>query len=206
MIKITNIDNSKTVEYSKNKREYNRGNYSKRSARVAREIWMGVVAVAAVITIAMFYITDLPKSTPSVSAPLTKAEKTLFDKYGDRLAANANLKREDCFRVSEHIARVVKKLESENDDIDVDLSTLEISVGRIWAQIYREKYKGKYGEPLKIIHRYPGNDSRIAAVGNYRVFCYAMETLPEFDKFLDNDYIPGRLPVYIKRHIKKNEK
>ena len=78
-----------------------------------------------------------------------------------------------------------------------DKATIDISVGKAWCYWLRNNgYETDFGQ---CIHYYP--DSR----GERLVNVYPYELLGKFHDWLDQNYIPGKFPEYVRKFVTPEE-
>jgi hypothetical protein len=94
------------------------------------------------------------------------------------------------------IGRLMRQLEAKNVLLH-DRSTIDISVGRTWCHWLRQHgYKTDFEQ---YVHSYP--DSR----GDQLATIYPNELLGKFHDWLEDTYIPGKFPEYVRKYVTPEE-
>lgn len=78
---------------------------------------------------------------------------------------------------------------------------LDISVGQHWSKHWTKSgLHQKYGDRARYQHRYPAYYSQ--SLSNPQTpLCYPEESLPAFRRWLREEYIPLKLPIYLKGQV-----
>lgn len=98
--------------------------------------------------------------------------------------------------VFEEIGKLMRKLESKNVILH-DRATIEISVGKTWCYWLREN--GYETDFEQYLHHYP--DKRGEQLANI----YPYKLLGEFHQWLQETYIPEKLPEYVRKLVTSEE-
>lgn len=88
--------------------------------------------------------------------------------------------------------------------LPVDEATVpDISVGMAWSAHWRDQaLEGHYGARRKHEQRFPGHYAQ-AASDPCEIWVYPIDALPAFRGWLDETYIPSKLPAYLERQVKR---
>jgi hypothetical protein len=98
--------------------------------------------------------------------------------------------------VFEEIGKLMRKLEAKNVPLH-DRFTIDISVGRTWCHWLRQN--GHATDFEQYVHSYP--DSR----GDQLANIYPNELLGTFHDWLEETYIPGKFPDYVRKYVTAEE-
>lgn len=96
-------------------------------------------------------------------------------------------------------------MRARRNGLHLDQHTIpDISIGLTWAKYWNEnELYEKYGERIDHEHYYPADWPQ--AVSNPQVIkVYPDAALPVFRRWVDEEYLANKLPIYLNRKVKEN--
>ncbi len=141
--------------------------------------WWPVIPAIAIILAAIFYREN--------------SQPDILKKYLDRTAVNLQRQNTKCFFVGDFILPAVQGLQNRGLDVNTEISTLEISIGKFFAKKYAAKFDAI---PQKKHREYPANDPRYIPDG---ANCYPWDSFGFFNSSL-HEFVEKHLTGYAKKH------
>lgn len=125
-----------------------------------------------------------------------------WQQFHDRLTLNSSPA--NYFSVFMEMSDMV--LAAIRHGLTVDSHTIpDISVGLIWSRYWnKQNLDEKYGKRVKSIHEYPDYFPQ-AEKGPVEAWVYPLEALGEFRLWMQNIYLPEKLPNYLKNKVKQGQ-
>jgi len=132
----------------------------------------------------------------------TGAPAIAWQQFHDRVSLSYHTVPDGYFSIFKEIADMFVTMIRSGADLGSTFVP-DISVGQLWSKYWSaESLEVLYGERKKYVHNYP-NYFPQSASNPQLPYCYPDDALGEFRKWLREQYLPKRLPIYLVQKVKQ---
>lgn len=135
-----------------------------------------------------------PTGSPSVA----------WQQFHDRVSLSYHTVPDGYFSIFKEMADLLVTLIRQGAELGATFIP-DISVGMAWGKHWTgDNLDNVYGERIKYEHNYPSYFAQ-AASNPQPAYCYPDDALPEFRKWVKEEYVTKRLPNYLNDKVKQGQ-